>query len=46
MDRVSEITRLTWPEVYSMAIIETLNIYSYALDKAAEERRQLKGFKG
>lgn len=44
IDRVSEITRLTWRDVFSMAIMEVLNIYSYGVDKDAERERQRKLF--
>ena len=37
---VSDTTKLAWPEVYSMGIVEFLNIFGYAKDKAEREKRQ------
>lgn len=41
IDRVSEVTRLNWHQVYDMQIQEFLNIICYLLDKGKEEKRQI-----
>lgn len=37
---VSDTTKLTWPEVYSMGIVEFLNIFGFIRDRAEREKRQ------
>ena len=37
---VSDTTKLTWPEVYDMGIVEFLNIFGFIRDRAEREKRQ------
>ncbi len=37
---VSDTTKLAWPEVYSMGIVEFLNIFGFIRDRAEREKRQ------
>lgn len=45
IDRVSEVTRLNWHQVYDMYIQEFLNIICYLIDKGNEEKRQIEEWK-
>lgn len=45
VDRISEVTRLNWYQVYDMQINEFLNIMCYIIDKTAEEKRQIEEWK-
>ena len=40
VDRVAETARTSWEGVYASPIIETLNIFAYAADKAQKERKE------
>lgn len=45
IDKVSEVTRFNWHQIYDMQIKEFLNIICYVIDKANEENRQIEEWK-
>jgi len=44
VDRVSELTRKTWDEVFEMNVYEFFNIIAYAKDKAVAEKESIKAW--
>lgn len=45
IDKVSEVTKFNWHQVYDMQIKEFLNTICYVIDKANEENRQIEEWK-
>lgn len=45
VDEVSQVMRKSWDEVYSMGVLEFLNVLSYTRDKREFEKQALENWK-